>query len=79
MPECCKVYKVERRKKHVCFQAKCRNCGEVKDVNHDCYIQPYVPKERNPLKVTEENGEESLSEDDDKSPEPLEPLICADF
>lgn len=76
-PECCKVCEVERRKKHICFQAKCRNCGEVKDVNHDCYIQSYVPKERNPLKVTEENGEESLSEDDDdESPEPLEPLIC---
>ena len=73
------MYKVERRKKHICFQAKCRNCGEVKDVNNDCYIQPYVPKERNPLKVTDENGEESPSEDDDddESPEPLEPLICA--
>lgn len=56
-PECCKVFKVERKKKHVCFQTKCQNCGEVKDVLHDCYIQPYVPKEQNQSEETEENDE----------------------
>ena len=78
-PECCRVFKVERKKKHVCFQTKCQNCGEVKDVLHDCCIQPYVPKEQNQSERTEENDEESLSEDDDddERPPPLEPLICA--
>lgn len=78
-PECCKVFKVERKKKHVCFQTKCQNCGEVKDVPHDCCIQPYVPKEQNQSEHTEENDEESLSEDDDDDERPPspEPLICA--
>lgn len=51
----------------------------MKDVLHDCCIQPYVPKEQNQSERTEENDEESLSEDDDddERPPPLEPLICA--
>ena len=50
----------------------------MKDVNHDSYIELYVPKEET---VSKENEEESLleeeEEDGEEMTETLEPLICA--
>ena len=39
-PECCKVYKNSKKKKHVCGQYRCPNCGDKVGPNHQCYIQP---------------------------------------
>lgn len=39
-PECCKVYKNSKKKKHVCGEYRCPNCGDKVGPNHQCYIQP---------------------------------------
>lgn len=39
-PECCKVYKNSKKKKHVCGEYRCSNCGDKVGPNHQCYIQP---------------------------------------
>ena len=38
--ECCKVYKYNKKKKHVCGEYSCSNCKSNVPVNHQCYIQP---------------------------------------
>jgi len=61
---------------------KCHNCGEVTDVNHDCYIQPIKEdKEQNhaDLRVIEEDSkayEDSDSEEQGSRPSKLKPLLC---
>ena len=74
-PECCKVYKVTPKKKHACLVVKCRNCRQLQEVNHECYIQPYVSKDK---EISEENEELLEDEDDGEEKEELPPpLICA--
>lgn len=76
--ECCKVYEVKGKKKHVCYQYKCRGCGKVTDVNHDCYIQPITEdKEQNQAEEEETEGyEDSDSEEQSSRPSKLKPLLC---
>ena len=86
-PESCKVYEVKRGKKHVCYRARCPNCKEEKEINHHCYIQPYIPEEKDAsgLRVHEDDEEDFLSapyeEEDEQAavaeaePKP-EPLVC---
>ena len=78
--ECCKVYGVKGKKKHHCYQAKCRNCGKVTYVNHDCYIQP-IAEEKKKKQVSEVLEDEDLEADMtdqeyESSPAPLKPLLC---
>ena len=43
-PTCCARF--NREKEHVCFQAKCPSCGEMKDLTeHQCFIQPEEEEE----------------------------------
>lgn len=57
--ECCKEYKVSKKKKHVCYQHTCPNCKEKKDINHRCYIQPYEEQEnKSGLRAVGENEED---------------------
>ena len=71
-PECCKVYK--RSKTHVCYSTVCGNCGQYRDVQHQCFIQPYKVKKAD---TETEAGEymESESEDGElaavRKPDPL--------
>ena len=37
--DCCKVYKVDKKKKHVCGVYVCSNCKTNVLANHQCYIQ----------------------------------------
>lgn len=69
--ECCKVYEVKGKKKHQCYQAKCRVCGKVTDVNHDCFIQPLTEEE-----TEEETEDYEASVTEENSSPPLKPLIC---
>ena len=74
--ECCKVYEVKDKKKHQCYQAKCRVCGKATDVNHDCFIQPLTEdKKQTGLRVVEEDYEASDTEEENSRP-PLKPLLC---
>ena len=62
--ECCKVHR--RTKGHHCGYARCSNCGAVRQIHHQCFIQPFKPKK---AKENEEENEEyvgqSEEEDDD--------------
>ena len=45
-PLCCAHYHVNSKKRHKCYHVSCTSCcGEFKDVNHRCYIQPIVEEE----------------------------------
>ena len=79
--ECCKVYEVKGKKKHVCHQFKCRGCGKVTDVNHDCFIQPITEDKEEKhagLRVHEDASEdyEDSQDQEESGPPPLKPLLC---
>ena len=44
--DCCKVYKVNKKKKHTCDEYMCSNCKENVPANHQCYIQPIKEKKQ---------------------------------
>ena len=76
--ECCKVY--DQKKPRVCYKAVCGNCGFYKDVNHRCYIQPYVAKKKKTSqKETEEHQDtlENSSDEEENLDAKPEPLIVA--
>lgn len=85
--ESCAVYKIDRKEKHQCYQTKCRNCGKVTSVNHDCCIQPMTEDKTKEQAaagvrlVDAEAGKDSEdSEAEETSRPPLEPLLFfADF
>lgn len=69
------------------YRARCPNCKEEKDINHHCYIQPYVPEEKDAsgLRVHEDDEEDFLSapyeeEDEQAAAAEAEPkpelLVC---
>ena len=74
---CCKVYK--RHLQHDCFKAKCGNCGERKEIQHCCFIQPFKSKKdaEQPEEPEEEHVAQSDEEEDElrlpekKKPDPL--------
>ena len=85
-PLCCKVYKLNKKKKHVCGVYKCRNCKTNVLPNHQCYIQPLKddfsglddpnmsPEDRAILEAVREEQE---GQDKDEPPPPL--VCCIDF
>ena len=70
-PLCCAHYPFNPKKPHKCYHVSWTNCGELKHVNHRCYIQPIVEKE--PQEQEEQDPlEEPLQwqcEDDDNEKE----------
>ena len=74
--KCCKVFK--RHLEHQCYTAKCGNCGQRKDIQHRCFIQPYQAK-KDVVKEPEEDMMEEAEEDELVLPENTkpEPLIIA--
>ena len=75
--ECCKEYRVHKKKKHVCYQYTCPNCKEEKDINNRCYIQPYEEQEKKSgLRIIGENEEEYGEEEEETAPAKVEPLKC---
>ena len=59
---CCKVLK--RYLEHKCFTAKCGNCGQRKDIQHGCFIQPYKTKKN--TEKPEEEEEQYIGQSDDE-------------
>ena len=57
-PECCKVYKFSKKKKHVCGEYRCPNCLEKVLPNHQCYIQPLGMEFSNLLDQVDDLNEE---------------------
>jgi len=87
-PECCKEYKPDRKKKHVCGRYYCRNCEADVALDHPCYIQP-IPDEKEKksglrtIAESEEEGmmlefeeEEESGEGDGGSDEKAPPIVC---
>ena len=72
---CCKVYKWNQV--HECFKTKCGNCGEHKEIDHRCFIQPYKAKNTKEHEEEEKEEEEEESEDEDEGDEKPVPLIIA--
>jgi len=77
-PECCKEYKPNRKKKHVCGVHYCRNCDADVLLDHPCYIQPIAEKKKNTeeeqeIEVEEEDG---AGEGDGGSEEKAPPIVC---
>lgn len=73
--EWCKVYKIERKKKRQCYQAKCRTCGKVTSVNHDCCIQPITEEKEQAaagVRLVEAGEDPEDSEAEETSRPPLE-------
>ena len=63
---CCKTFK--RTKQHLCFNARCGNCGRIQAVSHQCFIQPYKPKKRSEQEEEDETEKyigQSEEEDED--------------
>ena len=59
---CCKVYK--RHLEHECYTAKCGNCGQRKDVEHRCFIQPFKSKKKD---NTEQQEEEYIGQSEEEN------------
>ena len=85
-PDCCKDYKVKKKKKHVCGVYKCRNCQTHVLRKHQCYIQPIkeefdglddpnLSAEDRALLESMREAERELQEGQDKD-EPPPPLVC---
>lgn len=76
--QCCQEYKVQKKKKHRCYQYTCSNCKEEKDINHRCYIQLYEEKEKTSgLRAVGENeDEEEEEEEEEEESAKVEPLVC---
>lgn len=85
-PLCCKLYKVKKKKKHVCGVYKCRNCQTNVLPNHQCYILPIKedftglddpnmsPEDRAILEDLREAERELQAEQDQDEPPP--PVVC---
>ena len=41
---CLAEYHFDPKNRHKCYYVSCTNCGEFKQVDHRCYIQPIVEK-----------------------------------
>ena len=91
-PECCKVYKYSKKKKHVCGEYRCPNCRNKVLPNHQCYIQPLEIDYSKLLDQADEFSEEDRAiledlaevetvekskEEEDEKPPPL--VCCIDF
>ena len=92
-PECCKVYKNSKKKKHVCGEYRCPNCGDKVGPNHQCYIQPLTSELSNLLtaqpdafseedralleELVEAEKAEKNKKEEDEKPPPL--VCCIDF
>ena len=75
--ECCKVFK--RTKQHTCYKTTCKNCGQFKDIQHRCFIQPYSMKKSEEGERFDEEEEEALEEEQNvpgKKEKPL-PIVVA--
>ena len=70
---CCKVYK--RYQEHQCYTATCGNCGQRKEIQHRCFIQPFKTKkdaeEPEEEYVGESEEENELRLPENKKPDPL--------
>ena len=85
--ECCKVYKFNKKKKHVCGSYKCRNCQRTVLPNHRCYILPIKEEEFIGLEIPDLSAEDrdllestreaELQAEQDEKPPPL--VCCIDF
>ena len=89
-PLCCKLYKVNKKKKHVCGVYKCRNCKANVLPNHQCYIQPIkedftgledpnLSAEDRTLLEDMREAERELQEGQDKDEKPPPLVCCIDF
>ena len=79
-PECCKVYKYSKKKKHVCREYRCPNCREKVLPKHQCYIQPLGQADEiseDLEDLTEAEAVEKSSQEEDEEPPPL--VCCIDF
>ena len=79
-PECCKVYKYSKKKKHVCREYRCPNCREKVLPKHQCYIQPLGQADEiseDLEDLAEAEAVEKSSEEEDEEPPPL--VCCIDF
>ena len=89
-PECCKVYKYSKKKKHVCGEYRCPNCREKVLPNHQCYIQPLKMEFSNLLDQAADFNEEDRAiledmveaeaaekgqEEEDEEPPPLDCVL----
>ena len=76
--ECCKVYKFNKKKKHVCGEYACPNCKSNVLKNHQCYIQPVKDEEQEEFWGLDSPVRDLLEgEDKDEKPPPL--VCCIDF
>ena len=91
-PDCCKVYKFSKKKKHICGEYKCPNCREKVLANHQCYIQPLkmdfsnLQNEAGDLNeedralledMVEAEVSEKSAQEEEEEPPPL--VCCIDF
>ena len=88
-PECCKVYKFSKKKKHVCGVYRCPNCKSKVLPKHQCYIQPLKEEFANLQDLKDLNAEdqalldmieaENAEKEAEQEEEPPPLVCCIDF
>ena len=85
--ECCKVYKVNKKKKHVCYMYTCSNCKTEVPASHQCYIQPIQEEKQEKFcrldipNLSEEDQDlletmQTMEREEEQVKQKAEPLVC---